>query len=47
MNEISQLKAATIQLHELYTELQQAGFKRKEALYVIAVMLAHSAREGE
>jgi hypothetical protein len=47
MNEMSQLKAATVQLHELFLELQNAGFKRREALYIIAVMLGHGQAEND
>lgn len=47
MNEMSQLKAATIQLHELFLELQKAGFKRREALYIVSVMLGHGMAEND
>jgi hypothetical protein len=44
---MSQLKAATIQLHELFLELQNAGFKRREALYIVAVMVGHGMAEDD
>lgn len=39
------LETASIALHELYLSLQQAGFKRKEALYIIATMAANANEE--
>lgn len=45
MNEMSNLRVATVQLHELYIELQQAGFKRREALYLIGMMLSNGMTE--
>lgn len=47
MGEMSQLRAATVQLHELFLELQQAGFKRREALYIVAVMVGHGMAEND
>lgn len=32
----SPMKAAMVQLHEMYMELKDAGFTRKEAMYMIS-----------
>ena len=32
----SPMKAAMVQLHEMYTELQAAGFTRREAMFLIS-----------
>lgn len=32
----SPMKAAMLQLHEMYTELKAAGFTRREAMYMIS-----------
>jgi len=32
----SPMKAAMVQLHEMYTELKAAGFTRREAMYMIS-----------
>ncbi len=37
--ELGPLRAVTLQLHELYEELKRAGFKRKEALYLVGMMM--------
>lgn len=34
------LDGAAIALHELYQSLQRAGFKKREALYILAMMAA-------
>lgn len=39
------LYLATITLHEVYLSLQEAGFKKKEALYIVAKMAAGATDE--
>lgn len=39
IEELGPLRAVTLQLHELYEELKRAGFKRKEALYLVGMMM--------
>lgn len=39
------LYSASITLHEVYLSLQEAGFKKKEALYIIATMAANASDE--
>jgi hypothetical protein len=39
------LQTASITLHELYLSLQDAGFKKREALYVVAIMAANANNE--
>ena len=34
------LDTAAIALHETYLALQAAGFKKKEALYIVSIMVA-------
>ena len=36
------LDTAAIALHETFLALQAAGFKRKEALYIVATMIANA-----
>lgn len=45
--ELSPLTSAAVQLHELFRSLVQAGFTRKEALYMVTRVLVSntSARE--
>jgi hypothetical protein len=47
MPDISSLRVAVIQLHELYEELKTAGFSRKEALYLVGVLLTTGLSAGE
>lgn len=35
----SPMKTAMVQLHEMYMELQGAGFTRKEALFLVSKLL--------
>jgi putative heme degradation protein len=42
----SPLRDAVIQLHEMFEELKRAGFSRKEALSLVAKVLAASVTEG-
>lgn len=35
----SPMKLAMVQLHEMYSELQNAGFTRKEALFLVSKLL--------
>jgi hypothetical protein len=42
----SPLRSAVVQLHELFEELKSAGFSRKEALSLVAKVLAASVTEG-
>lgn len=41
-DEETPLQTATITLHELYLSLQDAGFKKKEALYIVATMASNA-----
>ena len=41
------LQLVAISLHEMYLSLQEAGFKKKEALYLVARMLSAGVREGD
>lgn len=38
--EMSPLRVAALQVHEMYTELRRAGFTRKEALILVGNMLS-------
>ena len=40
--DLSPLHSASVQLHELYKSLQEAGFTRKEALYMVTRVLVSS-----
>lgn len=44
-NYTSPLRAAAIQMHELYTELRAAGFTRTEAMELIAKTMATAVAE--
>ena len=44
--DLSPLRSATLQLHELFRSLQDAGFTRKEALYMVTRVLV-STMSGE
>jgi hypothetical protein len=37
--DVSPLKMASMQLHEMYRNLRESGFNRKEALYLVAQMM--------
>lgn len=37
---VSPLKMAAMQLHEMYTNLREAGFSKREALYLVSKMMA-------
>lgn len=43
---ISPLREAAVQVHELYTELVAAGFKKSEALRLISNVLASGVVNG-
>lgn len=46
--DISPMREAAIQTHELYTELKAAGFSRSEAMELIArVLSALFAQQGQ
>lgn len=36
---LTPMKLAATQLHEMYSELRKAGFTRKEALYLVGKLL--------
>lgn len=38
-NYSSPLREASVQLHELFTELRDSGFSRKEALHLVTAVL--------
>jgi hypothetical protein len=44
---ISPMKVAALQLHEMYVELRHAGFARYEALYLVAKLLVGSPEAGD
>lgn len=44
-NYTSPLRAAAIQMHELYSELRAAGFTRTEAMELIAKTMATAVAE--
>jgi hypothetical protein len=45
---ISELKVAAIQLHEMYMEFRGAGFTRREALYLVGIIVVEgSARDSD
>lgn len=44
--EISPLREAANQLHEMYIELKRAGFSRGEAMELVAKVIASGMAEG-
>lgn len=46
MDEITELRAAAQQLHELYTEYVRAGFTEQQALYLVGRLIT-GAQGGE
>jgi hypothetical protein len=42
----SPLRGAVVQLHEIYSELQRAGFTKKEALHLISKLFVATIIEG-
>lgn len=40
--EVSPLRQAAVQIHEMYEELKAAGFSRKEAMELIAKVLGQT-----
>lgn len=42
---ISPLKMAAMQLHEMYTNLRESGFTRREALYLVSRMMTNGGDE--
>ena len=45
--DLSPMRSAAVQLHELYQSLQQAGFTRKEALYMVTRVLVSNLSSRE
>lgn len=43
---MSPLREAAIQMHEMYSELTRAGFTRKQAVVIVAHILATGVTEG-
>lgn len=39
--DVPPLFIVAVQTHELYEQLKKAGFSRKEALYIVAQIMAH------
>lgn len=46
-NYTSPLRAAAVQMHELYSELRAAGFTRTEAVELIARTMATAVAEAQ
>jgi hypothetical protein len=46
MNNVSPLREAAIQMHEMYIELKHAGFTRGEAIELIARTVGTSAADS-
>jgi hypothetical protein len=44
--QISPLRQAAIQLHELYVELRAAGFARKDALTLVGMLMISGVEDG-
>lgn len=47
VNEMSPMKVACIQLHEMYLELQAAGFTKREALKMVTSLLLSGSTTDE
>jgi hypothetical protein len=45
-NDISPLREAALQMHEMYSELTRAGFTRRQAVTIVAHILAAGVHEG-
>jgi hypothetical protein len=43
---ISPLREASLQMHEMYCELTRAGFTRRQAVTIVAHILAAGVHEG-
>lgn len=43
--QMSPLRVAAAQLHELYNELREAGFSKSEALILVSRTMAYGANE--
>ena len=43
---ISPLREAALQMHEMYRELTRAGFTRRQAVLIVAHILAAGVHEG-
>jgi hypothetical protein len=43
---ISPLREAALQMHEMYCELTRAGFTRRQAVTIVAHILAAGVHEG-
>lgn len=42
---VSPLKMAAMQLHEMYANLREAGFTKREALYLVSKMMTNGGDE--
>jgi hypothetical protein len=45
-NDISPLREAALQMHEMYRELVRAGFTRRQAVTIVAHILSTGVTEG-
>jgi hypothetical protein len=45
-NDISPLREAALQMHEMYRELVRAGFSRRQAVTIVAHILTAGVTEG-
>ena len=45
--DLSPMRSAAVQLHELFDSLQQSGFTRKEALYMVTRVLVSNLSSRE
>lgn len=43
---VSPLREAALQMHEMYSELVRAGFTRRQAVTIVAHILATGVHEG-
>lgn len=43
--QMSPLRVAALQMHEMYSELRKAGFTRKEALTLVGNMISGSSSD--
>lgn len=44
---LTPMKLAAAQLHEMYAELRKAGFARKEALYLVGKLLTSGMNDSD
>jgi hypothetical protein len=45
-NDISPLREAALQMHEMYRELTRAGFSKRQAVSIVSHILAVGVTEG-